>query len=244
MPRKAAGLNRDVIKYIAMFTMLLNHISTVFMEPGHFLSELFLDIGYFTAVTMCYFLVEGYQYTHSKERYALRLGIFALVSQIPYCLAMTETGVLSFCGFNMMFTLLICFGILFVLDKVQNPLLKTVWVLLLTALSLFSDWALLAPVFTLLFVWAKGSKPKTGAAFVLSALLFGLMSFAGGAGRFTVGVNLLYAFGCMAGILLAGVVIVFCYNGRRAEKGKTFSKWFFYLFYPVHLLILGLIRVL
>ena len=36
-------LNRDVIKYIAMLTMLLNHISQVFMKSGYFLSELFLD---------------------------------------------------------------------------------------------------------------------------------------------------------------------------------------------------------
>ena len=57
MPQK--GLSRDAIKYIAMLTMLLNHISTIFMQPGHLLSELFLDIGYFTAITMCYFLVEG-----------------------------------------------------------------------------------------------------------------------------------------------------------------------------------------
>lgn len=34
-------LNRDQIKYIAMFLMLLNHISIIFLEPGTFLSELF-----------------------------------------------------------------------------------------------------------------------------------------------------------------------------------------------------------
>ena len=80
------GLNRDEIKLIAMGTMLLNHIATVFMEPGTFLYELFVDIGYFTAITMCYFLVEGWRYTHSRKRYALRLLLFALLSQIPFSL--------------------------------------------------------------------------------------------------------------------------------------------------------------
>ena len=102
--RKWKVLNRDTIKYIAMFTMLLNHISTIFMESGKFVSELFLNAGYFTAIIMCYFLVEGYQYTHSKKKYAFRLIIYALISEIPYCLAFTKNGVLEFCGLNMLFT--------------------------------------------------------------------------------------------------------------------------------------------
>ena len=114
------NLNRDVIKYIAMLTMLLNHISQIFMKSGYFLSELFLDIGYFTAITMCYFLVEGFQYTHSKKNYAIRLLIFALISEIPYCMAFTKNGVLEFQGLNMLFTLLICFTILIVNEKVLN----------------------------------------------------------------------------------------------------------------------------
>ena len=60
-------LNRDAIKYIAVFTMLLNHISAIFLQPGSLLGESFRVIGYFTAVTMVYFLVEGYRYTHSHK---------------------------------------------------------------------------------------------------------------------------------------------------------------------------------
>ena len=113
-------LNRDAIKYIAMFLMLLNHISTIFMKSGKLWSELFIDLGYFTAIVMCYFLVEGYQYTHSKKNYAIRLLIFALISEFPYCFAFTESGILEFQGLNMLFTLLICFCILTVVEKVSK----------------------------------------------------------------------------------------------------------------------------
>lgn len=240
---KTRFLSRDAIKLIAMLAMLLNHIATVFLPSGTFLCELFTDVGYFTAVTMCYFLVEGYGCTRSKERYAMRLGLFALISEIPYCLMLTEGGVLQFSGMNMMFTLLIYFGILYSLENIAAPALKALAVLGLTLLSVISDWALLAPAFTLLFAWANGAPRKTAAAFAISAALFGLFSFAGGIDRFPAGTNLLYSLGCAAGIVLAGIAIVCFYNGRRAARGKTFLKWFFYLFYPAHMLILGLLRI-
>lgn len=242
--KKYKGLNRDVIKYIAMFTMLLNHISTIFMESGNFISDIFLNVGYFTAITMCYFLVEGYQYTRSKKKYALRLVIFALVSEIPFCLALTKDGIIGFMGLNMIFTILICFLIMLTIEKVSNKLLRGVAVLFLILISLISDWALLAPIFTLFFIKANGSRNKIKAAFVVSIMLFGLFNFAGGIGRFSTSTNIFYALESMIGIAFAGIVIICLYNGKRMEKGKTFSKWFFYLFYPVHLLILGVIRIL
>ena len=107
--------HRDTIKYFAMFAMLLNHISYIFMEAGTFWAELFTDIGYFTAITMCYFLVEGFEYTHSRKQYGKRLLVFAAVSQLPYCLARTKGKILNITEMNMIFTLLLCFFILCVL---------------------------------------------------------------------------------------------------------------------------------
>lgn len=121
--------------------------------------------------------------------------------------------------------------------------MKKIWNRDVNVLSSVCDWAFLAPIFTLLFLWSKGSKSKTGWAFIISMLLFGGLNFAVGLGRFSMEINLIYALGSMMGIALAGIVIVIFYNGRRIEKGSVFFKWFFYWFYPVHLLLLGIIRV-
>ena len=125
---RSKRLNRDVIKYIAMATMLCNHIANIFMEPGTLLFDFMIGIGYFTAPVMCYFLAEGYHYTHSKKKYAIRLAVFAVLSEIPFCMAFAEVfgsgGVITFCGFNMIFTLLLCFCILLIQEYVQDAAVR------------------------------------------------------------------------------------------------------------------------
>ena len=96
-------LNRDQIKYIAVFTMLLNHVANIFLQPGTFACEALKDIGYFTAPVMCWFLVEGYRYTRSVKKYAGRLLIFAVISQLPYYLAFARIHLAPCYSFNMIF---------------------------------------------------------------------------------------------------------------------------------------------
>ena len=229
-------MNRDSIKMLAMLTMLINHIANVFLPAGQPLTNVCLYIGYFTAVTMCYFLVEGYGYTRSKRRYAERLLGFAVLAQLPYQLAFPENGIAGFVQLNMLFTLLLCFLVLLVQEKVQDRVLRGVCIVLLICASLFCDWALLAPVFTLLFAWAKDSRTRCRIAFGTAALLYGGMAGLGSG-------QVWDAVGCAVPILVSAFVILYLYNGQRAKHGRTFYKWFFYIFYPAHLLVLGLLRL-
>ena len=111
--------------------------------------------GNFTAITMCYFLVEGYHYTRSVKNYALRLLVFGILSQIPFMLALKQTNL------NMMFSLLLCLGVVWVADHVKHKGEKMLWMCVLVICSLWTDWALLAPVFTMLFVNAYGDRKKS-----------------------------------------------------------------------------------
>ncbi len=240
-------LNRDVIKYAAMVTMLLNHIANVFLDAGTVLCTVLLDVGYFTAPVMCYFLVEGWHYTHSRRQYAKRLALFALLSEVPFCLAFSQVynGVegISFCGFNMIFTLLLCFGVLCVREQAAKPGKRTLLLAGLVLLSVFSDWAVIAPLMTLWFARAWNDPERLKNAFALSAFLFALLNFQPGISGMGIGGDLFLALCSAAGIAAAGFVLLRLYNGKRMERGRTFSKWFFYVFYPAHLLVLGLIRL-
>lgn len=236
-------LNRDAIKAIAMATMLLNHIANALLSPQSPWFEPLVNIGYFTAVTMCYFLAEGYGYTHDRKAYALRLLGFALIAQIPYQLA------LGFFQLNMLFTLLVCFGIVHVwvswgADKGPQKVLA---VLGLFFASLFMDWAILAPVFTLMFAsWRYGDAPACGTRSVLARLFVGdalIFFFLNLPAEWTAQA-MLQAAASSLGILAAGAVILLFYNGKRAQHGQVFWKWFFYLFYPAHLAVLAAIKLL
>ena len=48
----------------------------------------------------------------------------------------------------------------------------------------------------------------------------------------------------MSGPALAAIAICCFYNGQRATRGRTAAKWFFYIFYPAHLAVLGVIRII
>lgn len=231
-------LNRDIIKYIAMFTMLLNHISHMFLPAGSVPAFLFEYIGYFTAPTMCYFLVEGYAYTDSKKKYGVRLLLFAIISQIPFTLAF------RFGNLNMIYTLLCCFLILAVREKITGWGLRTMLSICLTLATVVGDWALMAPVFTIMFHNSRGEKRGLIRGYLVGYAFFAFMMIQ----TYRIGYN--YAMpeavtlGLLSGmgIVASAVVILFFYNGKRAERGRTFSKWFFYVFYPGHLILLYLIK--
>ena len=232
-------MNRDTIKYIAMVTMLLNHIATIFMEPGTLWYEVLVNIGYFTAVTMCYFLVEGFRYTRSVKAYQNRILIFAVLSQFAFYLAFPEYGTVL----NMMFTLYLCSWIVEVMRTVEQPGTRGLAVGALIFLTMFCDWPVLAGVYTVLFVWAGEEEQRKKTAYLVSALLLGCSTFLANQGILGDGMALLTAAGSVAAVLASGVCVLHFYNGKQAEKGRTFSKWFFYAFYPGHLLVLGLIRM-
>lgn len=234
-------LNRDQIKYLAIVLMTFNHIAHILMTPGTVVYEVFEDMGYFTSITMCYFLVEGYFYTHSKRDYAKRLFLFALISEIPYLLAM------GYFQLNVIFTFLICFCILLLLDSRLNKIQKILSVLGLILLSTLCDCALILPIATILFKFSRGNRKKQIQAWIIMCVVFFVLNVPGYAPvdapyPFLSGYALLHGFYAIISWILAGIVIQVFYNGKKSEKYVFFNKWLFYFYYPVHLLVLWSIR--
>lgn len=247
-------LNRDVIKYIAIFTMLCNHLIKFgfaiwpIASFSPYLCVFLEDIGNFTAITMIFFLVEGYYYTRSKKNYITRLLIFALISQVAWNFAFAEDGQLWTMGgrLNMIFTLCICFGIIYVLDTEKNVYVKTTLVLLGIYLSQYCDWAWLSPLYTIAFVWGRKSKKhQITAAFICWFIFMIFTSWdIQQATQGAIGESLSLALSNSYPMIAALICILFLYNGKQMKTGRAFSKWFFYIFYPAHLVILRILDLI
>ena len=80
-------LNSNALKYIAIIAMLIDHIAWAFVPFSSALGQIMHLIGRFTAPIMCYFISEGYFHTKDVKKYIFRIGIFAIISQLPFVIA-------------------------------------------------------------------------------------------------------------------------------------------------------------
>lgn len=224
------SLNRNQLKYLVIVAMLIDHIAWAFVPTASLLGQIMHFIGRLTGPTMAYMLVEGYCYTRNVKKYALRLGIFALLSWIPF--SYFEYGKIGL-QFGVIYTLFLSLLGIWLWDKgnCAKPV-KILGIIGLCILSLFGDWPIFDVLYALfLFVYRNNPKDKWMAFCIITLFCCADIFFA----RPWWGA--LFQFG----IFMVPLLIQFCYNGESGSK-KPFHKWFFYVFYPAHLLVLGILR--
>ena len=267
--QNTVGLTGYHLKMIALITMLVDHIAAVFIWRVYLASyaitgamkvsdalgdkiivwvannqesvykayELMRYIGRMAFPIYCFLLVEGFLHTRSVLKYALRLLLFAFLSEIPFDLALTgEWWNLQYS--NVFFTLLIGLLLIWALSYIEK--FYEFW-----NEKKWDDFI---------------GKLIVGVAGGFVAIVLGrfadtiLMTDYGMAGVFAIAV--FYLFRKMKMVAFVGAVMLLSamsssteilalamlgpflkYNGQR---GKS-TKYVFYAFYPVHLLVLALI---
>ena len=234
------GMSGSALKLIAAGCMLIDHTAWAVVPTVSPLGFLLHLIGRVTAPVMCFMMAEGYRHTHSFNRYFLRVAVFAAVSYLPFLYF--QTGGLpdggNFLTFNMLYTLALCLLALKADEMLTGPD-KAAALFLLVFLSLFGDWPVAAVLFTLNFSRNRRDfKRMARNHFWITAgftLVFGSVYWQMGLSWGDILGDTLFQFGT-----LLALPLLRAYNGR---KGRNIGgKWFFYIFYPAHLLALGLLR--
>ena len=244
--------DRDMMKYLAIILMFIGHAIgwiNLMNRPNsdYALYELPLPLllisglSLFCPPVMFFFVADGYKYARDRKKYALRLLLFAVITQ-PFDWMIFQP-INGWWTSNVIFTLF--FGLLSIIClESKFSLWKRILLVILCAAAtalIYSDWLVFGVLF-ILFLHIFRDKPKQRlTAYTSLALAHCLLNL------FSLGkVPAFKLIAYMAVMFTALMAAYFCmtifYNGKKS-KHPTFSKWFFYVFYPIHYLIIWVINI-
>ena len=212
-----------VLKIIACITMVLDHVKYAIPETRGFLTEY---LGRMSFPVFAFLLTEGFCHTSDLKKYYQRLLLFAFVSQIPFMLFRTLVG--EWRMLNILFTLLLGLIAITFLEKCNKryaiSILIIVFIIFLgNFLKVDYGWYGVACVVVL--YGFRNDKFLRILAFAMLNLIYYFK-------RFTINLSienlLLYGFSTVP------VILFLFYNGTLGHK----TKYLYYVFYPVHMLIL------
>lgn len=228
------GLSANALRLFAMVGMLLDHAWAT-VVPGNFWMTC---VGRLVFPIYAFQLVEGFFHTGDRKAYARRLLILALISEIPFNL-MAAGGWFYPFHQNTVFTLLLGYLAIWALENraVWKPLktgLVLVGVLLLSMVG-FVDygWQGLLTV-VMFYVFREGRYAKVAQLACMLYLHAFLME----------GQTLPWLFDLpLQSLAVLALIPIWLYNGQKGRGGKAF-QWAYYLYYPLHMMALVLIRYL
>lgn len=223
------GINGAQLKYIAFASMFIDHfnkaIITPFLTgtgPMVIITTIFDILGRIAFPIFAFMIVEGFFKTKSQWKYLRNLLIFAVISEIPYDMFQSAEFVNTWSQ-NILWGLALGLFTIMVIDRLKDYIKKRpLWIfvsLLIVALSslgsmlISSDYEYYAIIIIYLYY-----------------LFYDKRLVASGLGYLVI-IKEIYA--------ILGFATVLLYNGEKGKQNKIFN----YLFYPVHLLIFGIIRM-
>lgn len=241
------------LKIIALIFMLVDHIYSNF---GLFigLPKWVHFLGRFVAPLFLYFLMEGFKYTKNRKKYLSRLFIFAMLMHViniarnlitnRYFNPITkQVDLMSLIGGNNIFWTLFLFLALFMaLEKVKINKLWFIPVILISLLMPYSEGGIyLYPIALMCYFFNNDPKKVSIGIFAWSIilLLISLNDYYTNAKDYTtLYQHLAYSSEFM---MLTSIPFIMAYNGKKGGSGKRWEKNLFYIFYPLHLIIIYVI---
>lgn len=221
-------MNSFTLKVLACTFMLIDHIGAALLPQYVFLRV----IGRLAFPIFAWMLTIGYKHTKDPIAYMKRLAFFALISQLPFYLAFNITHL------NIFFTLLLGFVSIYACNKIENPNLKLLPLIALSILAVIlkTDYDFYG-VFTIFFFYLfRDDFKKT----VLVQCAFNLIPVLLTALSFLLQHKVMPLDYALQSFSLFSLILIYLYNGEQGRK----AKYFFYIFYPAHLTLIYLIKVL
>lgn len=245
MDNKKAGLSSAFLHVLAMALMLCDHLWGTIVPGNDWLT----CIGRIAFPIFAFLTVEGYFHTRNLKKYVLRLLVFALISEIPFNLAMGSSLFYPIHQ-NVLWTFLISLGLIHWNEKARanGKLWRRilVGVLSILAASVAGLLAMVdyyhAGILTVLVFYFFRQKKWWSCIGQVICLWYIHVEMLGGFGYELELFGETY-FLVRQGLALLALIPIWLYRGRQGYHSKGF-RFFCYAFYPLHLLILGVLKML
>lgn len=219
-------INSFQLKMIAIVTMLVDHTGRV-LFPQYLIMQ---EIGRVSFPIFCFLLVEGFYHTKNIKQYMMRCLILGVVSEVPFDLALKE-GLWDWSRQNVGFTLLLGLVVMWLVEERRNQMYvqgnHSLW------------WIYGSPISVFLIIWlADYVHVDYGATGIFIILIFYVFRnhFLWQTGA--MGVLNMWIMKGIQGYAVFAMLPIGLYNGKRGWR----AKYVFYIFYPLHLLILWCIK--
>lgn len=229
------------LKLLAIIAMTVDHTALMFVPQDSILYYFMRMFGRLTAPIMAFFIAEGFQHTCSRKKYLLRLAVFGLISQ-PFFILMIfgklpDSLLTCIVNWNVMVSLAIALLCLIVLESGLPETPRLILIAVLISLGQLSDWSMMIPAWAVIFyIFRKDFRKK--------AILFAAVSVVLQTILFAKNYDNLLMFTYQYGTLLA-LIPLWKYNGERGSvRHKKLNRWFFYAYYPAHMLVLLAIKAM
>lgn len=211
-----------VIKIIACFTMVLDHIKYAIPSTNNFVT---VYLGRLSFPLFAFLISEGFTHTSNLKKYYKRLLLFGVVSQIPFMLFRTLTGEWKL--LNIMFTLLLGLMCITIYEKESRKWISIPAVIIISIFGdlINVDYSWFGVLLVFLIHLLKNKKVLlvitcSIVTFIFYYTLYGSIIF-----------ELKYLLLVICTMLSFGFIMT--YNGKQGKKMKKFFYWF----YPIHMLV-------
>jgi len=221
-PKIDSNLDTNFLKIIGIFSMLIDHLGKIFFPDVIFMQT----IGRIAFPLFAYCVVVGSLYTSDIKKYALRLAIFAVLSQPIYALALNRT----WSSLNIFFSLLIGLLTIYALKEKKWLLFSAFIIVSLCANLNYGIYGILLMIIFYLF-----RHQITLSAITANSLLISHFFIITPPDFYInkIGLNI-------QGFAILSIPLIYTHTNFNVK----INKYLFYIFYPAHLLIFYLIKLI
>ncbi len=235
------GITSNILKLIAVILMLSDHIWATAMSFGDWMTY----IGRMAFPIFAFLIAEGFVHTSNFKKYAIRLLGFAVITEIPFNLFYSSRFFNPYHQ-NVLFTLLLGLLAIYVIDNLKknhtakNIGLSVLWLALISIAATigFVDYGFLGMITVVMFYLLRDF-PFAWLCQLIAMVLINIVFFEG----LVVPVEIFgHSFEIPTqGFAVFSLIPIWLYGGKKGRSHKAL-QYGFYAFYPVHMLILYLIK--